>query len=93
MDQNNGDLMRSPVDLSVEAALELEEFKQGQREDVPSLMALFHFIRTPTPAFIGERISFLDDVRAYPLLRRIIGKPSKSDPLISTRSRSGLRAT
>jgi hypothetical protein len=80
MDRTNGDLMRSPVDLSVEAALELEEFKQGQREDVPSLLALFRFIRTPTPAFIGKSISFLDDVRAYPLLRDSLGDRTKKRP-------------
>jgi hypothetical protein len=80
MDQTNGDVMSSPLDLSVEAVLELEEFKQRQREDVPALVALFHFIRTPQPAFSGKSISLLDDVRAYPLLRDSLGDRTKKRP-------------
>ena len=79
MDETYGEVM-NPVDLSVEAALELEEFKQGQRTDVPALQALFHFIRTPGPAFSGKGISLLDDVRAYPLLRDSLGSARKKRP-------------
>jgi hypothetical protein len=50
--------------------LELEEMKQHIRADAPALSALFHLIRTPSPAFNnGESISMLADPRAYPLLR------------------------
>jgi hypothetical protein len=59
----------NPADLSLEAALELEEVKQHIRVDSPALSALLHFIRTPLPAFNGESISMLADARAYPLLR------------------------
>jgi hypothetical protein len=72
--------MSSPVDLSVEAALELEELKQGQRMEAPSLFALFRFIRTPAPAFSGKSISLLDDIRAYPLLRDSLGDHTKTRP-------------
>jgi hypothetical protein len=64
------DDVSSPADLSLEAAIELEELKQGIRNDVPSLSALFHLIRTPLPTFSGkESIRMMADVRAYPLLR------------------------
>lgn len=60
----------SPADLSLEAALELEELKQGVRNDVPALSALFRLIRTPLPTFSGKQsIRMIADVRAYPLLR------------------------
>jgi hypothetical protein len=69
-----------PIDLSVDAALELEEYKRGLRSDVPALKALFHFIRTPARAFVGESVSLLADVRAYPLLRDSLGDHSKKRP-------------
>jgi hypothetical protein len=60
----------NPTDLSLEAALELEEMKQHVRADAPALNALFRLIRTPLPAFNnGISISMLADARAYPLLR------------------------
>jgi hypothetical protein len=60
----------SPADLSLEAALELEEVKQHIRQDAPSLNALFRLISTPLPAFDnGQSVSMLADARAYPLLR------------------------
>lgn len=79
MEQVNGDVM-SPVDLSVEAALELEELKQQLRNDAPALLALLRFIRTPGPAFSGKSVSLLDDVRAYPLLRDSVGDRTKKRP-------------
>jgi hypothetical protein len=59
----------NPTDLSLEAALELEELKQRVRADAPALNELFRLIRTPLPAFAGKSISMLADARAYPLLR------------------------
>jgi hypothetical protein len=69
----------NPVDLSAEAALELEEFRQGERPDVPALGSLFAFLRTPGPAFTGDGVSMLADVRSYALLRDSLGAvPKKS---------------
>ncbi|WP_442753337.1 hypothetical protein ACNHKD_09995 [Methylocystis sp. JAN1] len=59
----------SPIDLSIEAALELEEMRQKVRSDAPALIALFKYIRTPSTAFQGEGVSMLADIRAYSLLR------------------------
>jgi hypothetical protein len=74
------DGIRSPIDLSVDAALELEEYKRNLRSDVPALNALFRFIRTPSPAYGGKSVSLLADVRAYPLLRDSLGDHSKKRP-------------
>jgi hypothetical protein len=66
------DDLPSPIDLSAEAALELEEVNQGKRTDAPTLVALFSFLRTPAPAaeFEGNgSLSMLDDARAYVVLR------------------------
>jgi len=57
------------IDLSLEAAIELEELKQRVRSDAPTLRTLFDLIRTPPFAFRGESLSMLEDARAYPLLR------------------------
>jgi hypothetical protein len=70
--------VKNPTDLSVEAALELEELKQGIRSDAPALTALFHYIRTPAPAFEGQSVSMLDDIRAYALLRDSLDGPKKT---------------
>lgn len=67
----------NPINLSVEAALELEELKQGERSDAPALKALFHVIRTPGPAFAGKSVSMLADVRAYAIFRDSLEAPRK----------------
>ena len=67
----------NPVDLSAEAALELEELRQGERSDVPALGNLFTFLRTPGPAFKGDSVSMLADVRSYALLRNSVGTAPK----------------
>jgi hypothetical protein len=63
----------NPIDLSAEAALELEELRQGVRPDVPALRDLFVFLRTPGPAFAGASVSMLDDIRSYALFRDSVG--------------------
>jgi hypothetical protein len=63
----------NPIDLSAEAALELEELRQGVRPDVPALVDLFVFLRTPGPAFSGASVSMLDDIRSYVLFRDSLG--------------------
>jgi hypothetical protein len=69
----------NPIDLSAEAALELEELRQGLRSDVPALGDLFAFLRTPGPAFAGDSVSMLADVRSYTLFRDSLGPtPKKS---------------
>jgi hypothetical protein len=67
----------NPIDLSAEAALELEELRQGDRPDVPALTCLFAFLRTPGPAFTGDGISMLADVRSYAVLRDSLGTVSR----------------
>jgi hypothetical protein len=67
----------NPIDLSAEAALELEELRQGVRVDVPALVDLFVFLRTPGPAFAGASVSMLDDIRSYALFRDSLGSIPK----------------
>lgn len=74
-----------PVDLSAEAALELEELKQGVRKDVPALGTLFRVLKTPAQAFAGESVSMLGDVRSYALLRDSLGTKGKSSNLAEFR--------
>jgi hypothetical protein len=59
----------SPVDVSVEAALELEELKQGLRDDAPALSKLFEILRSRSPAFAGNGVCMLSDVQSYYLRR------------------------
>ncbi len=69
--------MSNPVDLSVEAALELEELSQKIRNDAPALAAFFDLLRSPAPAAFntGERgICMLGDVRSYSLLKESLGE-------------------
>lgn len=72
----------SPLDLSSEAILQLEELRQGMRGDTPALHSLLHFIKTPVqaPTFAGTNgVSMLADVRSYPLLRDSLA-PTKRRP-------------
>jgi len=69
--------LSNPVDLSVEAALELEELSQKIRNDAPALAAFFDLLRSPAPAAFntGERgICMLGDVRSYSLLKESLGQ-------------------
>ncbi len=43
-----------PIDISIEAALELDELKENLRQDAPALSVLFELLRTPGPAFEGR---------------------------------------
>jgi hypothetical protein len=63
--------LSNPIDTSVEAALQLEELKQGIRDDVPALRALFKLLSTPAAAFEkGESgVCMLADVRSYTLFK------------------------
>ena len=80
MDASVIDKIASPLDLSLEAALELEEYKQELRNDTPALQALLKVIRTPAPAFRGQGMSMLADVRAYPLLRDSLSDAGNRPP-------------
>jgi hypothetical protein len=76
----------TPMELSADAALELEELDQGKRVDAPALDALFQFLRTPVSAvtFAGHGgLSMLADIRAYTILRDSIGR---SPPRVGRRS-------
>ena len=74
-----------PVDLSAEAALELEELRQGVRKDVPALNTLFRVLKTPAQAFAGESVSLLGDIRSYALLRDSFGAKGKTANLAEFR--------
>jgi len=79
----------NPIDLSAEAVLELEEFKQNERVDVPAMRQLFARLRTPTPAptFNGNSsISMLADIRSCAVLRDALPKSKRS-----TKGNMGLR--
>jgi hypothetical protein len=67
----------NPVDLSLKAALQLEELRRGDRKEAPALIDLLKLIRTPAQSYGGEGVSMLDDRRAYTLLRDTV-KPSLS---------------
>jgi hypothetical protein len=66
----------NPVEASVEAALELEELRQGRRSDAPSLHALFEMLLKPTPAFLGNGVRMFADVQNYYLSAS--AKPAKA---------------
>lgn len=74
MTNTDPDVRRNPIDLTVDAALELEELRQGLTQTAPSFDELIDFIRTPSaqsPAG-GSGISMLADYRAYPIFRESI---------------------
>jgi hypothetical protein len=59
-----------PIDVSIEAAVELDELKGNLREDAPALGTLFKLLRTTGPAFEGRPgVSMLADIRAFALFR------------------------
>jgi hypothetical protein len=66
---NTGDSMinedLNAVDTSIEAALELEELKQGFRVDAPAFTQFFELIRRPSPAFAGNGVRMFSDVQHY----------------------------
>jgi len=69
--------LSNPIDISVEAALELEELRQEIRKDVPALAALFNLLRSPGPAAFeaGESgVCMLSDVRSYSLFKDSLGQ-------------------
>jgi hypothetical protein len=67
----------NPVDMSMDAALELEEMKQGLREDAPALHCLVELLRKPSRGFSGqEGISMLADVRSFTMFRESLGQVS-----------------
>ena len=66
----------SPVYLSAEALLELEELTAGVRTDAPTLSTLLTALRTPqpSPTFEGNHsMSMLADARSYSMLRDALG--------------------
>jgi len=73
----------NPVDVSMEAALELGELKQGGiRTDVPAFYSFVDLLRRPSPGFEERQgISMLADVRSFSLLKDSLGQVSpKSKP-------------
>jgi hypothetical protein len=53
------------VELSSEAALELEELKQHLRADAPAFTQFVETIRQPSPAFAGNGVRMFSDVQHY----------------------------
>jgi hypothetical protein len=65
----------NPLDMSMDAALELEELKQGGRDDAPALHHLIELLRTPSRGFSGEEgISMLADMRSFTMFRESLGQ-------------------
>jgi hypothetical protein len=64
----------SPADVSMEAALQLEELKQGRRPEAPALHSLFDLLRKPSQGFSGQGISMLADVRAFTIFKESLGQ-------------------
>jgi len=65
----------SPVDTSIEAALELEELRQGFRDDAPAFARFFELIRRPSPAFAGNGVRMFSDVQHY--FKASVGKTKR----------------
>jgi hypothetical protein len=68
----------SPVDASSEAALELEELRQGLRESAPTLKEFFRLLREPAPAFAGNGVRMFSDVQMFYLKRSQPQRPAKT---------------
>jgi hypothetical protein len=67
----------NPVDMSMDAALELEQLKQGHRKDAPALHCLIDLLRKPARGFSGqEGISMLADMRSFTILRESLRQAS-----------------
>lgn len=79
-------VLSNPVDASIEAALELEELKQGIRSDAPALHAFFAMLLKPIPAFLGSGVRMLSDVQNYYLTSK---KPKQT----KTTSKEDLKQT
>src|SRR3979411_282717 len=64
------------LNLSVEAALELQELKEGVRADAPALGKLFGRLKAPAPAFEkGESgMCMLADIRSYTLFKNSLSR-------------------
>ena len=75
-ENDEGYELSNPIDLSLEAALELEELKQKIRLDAPALSAFFSILRKPAPPFEkGEgSICMLGDIRSYAMFRESMGQ-------------------
>jgi hypothetical protein len=87
----------NPVDMSMDAALELEQMKQGARDDAPALHRLLELLRTPSRGFSGqEGISMLADMRSFTMFRESLGQVSpkikaanyRASPAVSVGDRS-----
>ena len=70
----------SPVDASSEAALELEELKQGLRESAPTLTEFFQMLRRPTPAFAGNGVRMFSEDQMFYLKRSQPQRSAKAAP-------------
>lgn len=70
--------LSNPVDASIEAALELEELRQGYRSDAPTLHTFFEMLLKPTPAFLGSGVRMFADVQNYYLASAAKRKSTKS---------------
>jgi hypothetical protein len=69
--------MSNPIDISVDAALELEELSQKLRDDVPALGTLFNLLRSPAPAAFEmseSGVCMLGDLRSYAMFKESLGQ-------------------
>jgi|HubBroStandDraft_4_1064222.scaffolds.fasta_scaffold14022_1 hypothetical protein len=66
----------NPIDVSLEASLQLEEMKQGRRDDAPALFCLVDLLRKPRRGFSGQGISMLADIRSFTIFKESLGQVS-----------------
>lgn len=59
----------TPTDLSLDAALEIEEVLRGEAPSSPSLSKLVDALKAPQPAYSGGSVSMLSDVRSTRIWR------------------------
>jgi hypothetical protein len=60
------------VDLSLDAALELAELEQGERDDAPGLIRVVDELKSGRPVVEGTPVSMLSDVRGIAMVRRAL---------------------
>ncbi len=72
---------KSPKELSLDAALQLEALVQGKRNDAPKFDYLIQLLKEPRVTRSGRStVSMLTDVRSAPLLQKAIPQGSLERP-------------
>lgn len=62
----------NPIDLTLDAAMELEELRQSLRDDSPALRRLFEYLRSPATKGGEQVVSRLADIRNHEVLSQSV---------------------